>query len=244
MKSEYSGIAIEIKRSLSSSLANLQGPAALAFSGGLDSSVLMAASEFSLNCYTAGIKGSRDLDNSREATHFMGFTAEEITLSENQVIEYARMVKSLDPMIEDRELGYEVVLTSVLDHIREVTLVTGQGADEIFYGYHRFLDDPDLTNEAHMRKLFSRTLKREKRIAGYFGKILITPYLDEGVITAVSGLKRSDHISGNKNKIVLREVAESYSIPVEIRERAKKAAQYGSGVNKIILRAVKEGAIG
>lgn len=243
MNLQLSETVQEIREILSRHMKDLPAQSAIGFSGGLDSTVLMVASDFSLKAYTAGVTGSVDLVNSRSAAARLGFNTDEIVLSGANIMRYARIIRELDPGTENNELGYEVVLASVLENIVEDTLVTGQGADEIFYGYRRFIDDPSLTNEAHMEKLFRRTLARESRMAQYFGKHLSTPYLSDDMLRATRELKREDNISGSKNKIVLRYVAASLGIPVDIRERPKKAAQYGSGANKIILRSIRRGAV-
>lgn len=239
MESQLSDTVLSIRDILSHNLRNLQENTAIGFSGGLDSTVLMAASDLSPKAYTVGVAGCTDFSNSRSASSMLGFHIEEIILSDSQILQYARLLRELDPEIENGEIGYEVVLATLLDNITEDTLITGQGADEIFYGYRRFIDDPSLTNKAHMEKLFKRTLPRESKLAEYFDKKLVTPYLSEEMLEATKLLKRGDNISAGTNKIVLREVAALLGIPAEIVGRDKKAAQYGSGVNRIILRSIR-----
>lgn len=225
-----------IANSLRSETGDLVQEGALGFSGGLDSTILLAASSFRLHGYTVGLPGSMDIENSRSAAEIFGITIQEIVISEDDVLSYGKTVRGIDPGITPQEIGYEIVLSALLDHIKEDVLFTGQGADELFYGYRRFIDDPGMDNSGHLKKLYEVTLKREKRIADHYGKVLVTPYLNREVVRIASGKGRESHISGHRNKIILREVAASLGIPPVLYERKKKAAQYGSGVSRVIRR--------
>ena len=177
---------------------------------------------------------SRDFENAVKASRLLNFTLNHIDLDEIDLKSYIEIVKEIDPDISNSELGYELVLTILLDRIPEKTVYTGQGADELFFGYRRFLDDPGLDNADHMNKLFTVTLPRELKIADYFGKTLKAPYLESNIAKLVAPLPREDHFAGETNKAILRAVASLKGLPPEIISLKKKAAQYGSGINKRI----------
>ncbi len=235
-----SGISAEIASQLTSILSAIVEDSgsgtAIAFSGGLDSSVLMAASSMKLKAYTAGFPDSMDLKNSRESASFLGLNVTEIFLDVELVARYRDIVRRIDPGITPTELGYEIVLSAILDNVHEETVVTGQGADEIFYGYRRFLDEESLDNSAYLMKLHGRTLPREMKIAAHFGKQLETPFLHPQIVKLASSAPRSEHISQGRNKVLLRNAARLMGVPEAIAERPKKAAQYGSGVSKALRR--------
>ena len=168
------------------------------------------------------------------AAQLLGRNCREIIVSRGDVVGYARTVMEIDPEIDLRDLGFETVLAAVLDRTDEKTLITGQGADELFYGYSRFIFDPEMANKDALEKLFKITLPRETRIASYFGKRLICPYLESG-ISEIQGISmRENNISGTENKLILRQVSSVLGIPSEIASKKKKAAQYGSGFMKIL----------
>ncbi len=233
---DVSEVAARIANQLKLLLGDLSQKSALAFSGGLDSTVLMVASGKTLVPYTAGFPESKDILNSRQTADILKFKMNEIQLNLESLRKYRDVVMELDPRTTLSEIGYEIVLSAVLDRTSEKTVVTGQGADEIFYGYRRFLDDSELMNSGHLEKLYVRTLPREKKIAAYYGKKLVTPYLDKQVTDLVSPFDRNAHIIGNRNKVILREVARCLGIPELITERPKKAAQFGSGVSKALIK--------
>ena len=207
---------------------------AVAFSGGLDSSVIFALCPENFSAYVAGVSDSGDVNNAMGAAQLLGRNCREIIVSRGDVVGYARTVMEIDPEIDLRDLGFETVLAAVLDRTDEKTLITGQGADELFYGYSRFIFDPEMANKDALEKLFKITLPRETRIASYFGKRLICPYLESG-ISEIQGISmRENNISGTENKLILRQVSSVLGIPSEIASKKKKAAQYGSGFMKIL----------
>jgi asparagine synthase (glutamine-hydrolysing) len=210
------------------------GKSAIAFSGGLDSTILLALSEFRLKPYTVGFPDSHDLERSRHVADELGFRIVEIVLDIQDLKRSIPALKALDPKITNAEMGYELVLYHVLEGCSEDTLVTGQGADEIFYGYRRFMDDPGLTNAGYLDKLFHVTLPREVRIADQKSKRLLTPYLDPELVRNFSALPRELNVSGGVNKIMLRTLAMGIGLPEEVWAFRKKAAQYGSGIQPYI----------
>ncbi|EQD31486.1 glutamine-hydrolyzing asparagine synthase, partial [mine drainage metagenome] len=129
-----------------------------------------------------------------------------VEVSEYQVLEVAKKIMAIDPGITMKDLGFETVLYLTLSGIREDTLVTGQGADEIFYGYHRFLTGSSGTNDTSIRKLLNTTMPREKKIAESLHKKIIAPYLEDGIFE-YSSLGIGKHIVEGTNKFLLRSAA-------------------------------------
>lgn len=212
---------------------------ALGFSGGLDSTILMAASGLALNPYTVGFASSKDMENATNAANALGFQLKKVILDDIDINEYIKIMKDIDSGISKSDMGYELVLMILLDRIEEDYLITGQGSDELFYGYRRFIDEPNLRNKHHLYKLYSDTLPREQKIADYFGKHLVTPYLNEEIVSIAQDLPKELNVDGERNKIILRNVAENLGIPERIRETRKKAAQYGSGISKFLRNAAE-----
>lgn len=206
---------------------------AFALSGGIDSSLLLIAIGKRNRAYSIGTEGSQDFAYADGLCRFLGTTLNKVTVDEDDILEASSIVKKIDPEIPFLDLGFETVLALLLSSIREDSLVTGQGADEIFYGYAKFSDGREENNLKSLTKLNSVTLPRERKIADYFGKTLIAPYMQNGIPEYFSGLHRNIHTSLEKNKIILREAGRMEGLPEKIFSRNKKAAQYGSGIKKI-----------
>lgn len=167
----------------------------------------------------------------------MGFSTVDILLDDQYTKNAASAIRKIDPGIPTAELGYEIVLYAILDHAPLERLVTGQGADELFYGYRAFIDNPLMSNERHLKDLFEVTLPRETRLAEEFSKTLLTPYLSPRILEISRSLGRDRNVIGSRNKSPLRDAAIAAGLPEEIAERPKKAAQYGTLVQKR-LRAI------
>ena len=210
------------------------GKASMAYSGGLDSSVLLALAPKTVIPYTLGDEASKDYSNSKDGALKLGFSVVSIPMSSVNLESYVNTVMEIDPEIRKKDLGYEVVLAALLDNMEGKEVITGQGADEIFYGYNIFREHPEMDNSLHMKKLFRETIPREEAIAEHFGKKLITPYLSAEILKIMENVDRSTNFSGDVNKAILRSAALRAGLPPEIAERKKTAAQYGSGLMKML----------
>ena len=169
-------------------------PCAIAYSGGLDSSLILALSDYRYIPYTLGFSDSRDIENVDDASAILKLNPKIILLDEIDIESYISQLLKIDPKITKMEMGYELVLFILMDFIPEKYVVTGQGADEIFYGYRRFIDNPRLKNDTYINRLFNVTLPREKKMAEYYDKELITPYLSQGMLKIRHYITREDNI--------------------------------------------------
>ena len=224
-----------ITNSILQSIGSIDPESAIAFSGGLDSSFIAYLSRGKYGAYVCGITESHDVRAARKSAQILGLKCHEIIVDEQEIIEAALAVKKIDPGINLTDLGYETVLALLLERTDEKILVTGQGSDEIFYGYNRFKEKPDLDNSESISKLFEVTLPRETKIANYFGKKLILPYLQDPIIE-IGSLPRSVQIVEGTNKFILRQTAILSGMSRSISMANKKAAQYGSGISRVLAR--------
>lgn len=205
---------------------------AIAYSGGLDSTILLSLCSKWAIPYTLGSEGSRDFTNSGANSGLLGSHPVRIEVESLDLGRYVDIIRSIDPEITKRDIGYEAVLAVLLDQIPEKNIITGQGADELFYGYRKLFDDPGMSNRQHLDKLANETLPRETALASHFGKKLVTPYLDSGIAEIIADVTRDDHFSGEYNKAILRSAGLELGLPESIITVRKTAAQYGSGILK------------
>jgi len=211
----------------------LIGDSAFALSGGIDSSLLFSVLGKGKHAYCVGVKGSQDFVYAEGLCITLKANLTKIYVENSDVIECYRIVKGIDPNISFLDLGFETVLAIILSRISEETLVTGQGADEIFYGYKKFSDGREENNKSSLDKLYKITLPRENQIAEYFGKKLITPYLENRIPEYFSSMDRKVHLGDGNNKLIIREAGRISGLPESIYTRGKKAAQYGTGIRKV-----------
>ncbi len=215
------------------------GTVGVLFSGGLDSTIIArVASDYGhVMLYTIGTEGAHDLLTSQKTAVELGLKWSPIILDEKMIIAnllpLSRLLEDSSPLL----LSYEMPLFIVASHAKENVLLSGQGADELFGGYSRYLMmDDDLLAKGmknDLENLLSHGIANERRIASYFDKSIFHPYLHAEVVRQASLLPLRQCIDGQSRKVVLRDVARLLGLD-QVADRPKKAAQYGSGVMKVM----------
>jgi asparagine synthase (glutamine-hydrolysing) len=219
------------------------GEAAVAFSGGLDSSVvalLVLRRLERTTLYTVGMPGARDLSRSREAAASFGPAVKHvpIELDEKDVVDAASAIRRLIPGCGPLETSFLMPAYIVFLRCRQTAVFTGDGADELFGGYHRYLsmDDQTLVSSlgADARRLLESGIARNRVLASSAGKELRTPFLSNNVVGLASRIPPEMKVRGGVRKLVLRRAAELLGLPPAISNAPKSAAQYGSSVAKVV----------
>jgi len=235
-------------RELMSSLdASIKGTvtgrkAAVAFSGGLDSGIISALAKrhTDVMLYTVGVKDAYDVRASEEMAGILGLPWKHLEISEKVLEEELPRMVQMTGTVNPITISFEVPLYMVLKDSAEKMVLSGQGADELFAGYSKYvgLSEEEFagTVKDDMVRLMSVTLAHEKAVAENFGKTAVYPYLDERVVDFVNRIGIYGVAEGEVRKPLLRDVARSLGYP-ELAERPKKAAQYGSGT-MVTMRAM------
>lgn len=225
--------ALGLIEDLKNTLNSVRDYSALAFSGGIDSTLLMHLSDYRLKAYTVSTGSTKDIQNAVYVSGLLGFDFKPVEVSKGDVLDAYRFLMKLDPSISVQEAGYESVFYLTMKSIDENTLLTGQGSDELFYGYRKYIEQ-EVSNSGDLKKLFEITAPREKLISKALGKKAVMPYLSPGIREIASSMTKDQCIVNGVNKVVVRRAAELSGIPKEVYLMPKKAAQYGSGVQKIL----------
>jgi len=218
---------------------------AIAFSGGLDSGIVAAiAGKYSdITLYTVGAKDAYDVTASKELAEIMKLKWKHIEIKENELEEEMKEMIRITGTVNPITLSFEVPLFYVLKYASENTVLSGQGADELFAGYSKYVDleKNELRDQmkADMLNLMEVTIKHEQSVAKEFGKTLKYPFLDQNVIDIVKTIDIEDLEPKDLRKHVLRDVATLIDQP-EIALKPKKAAQYGSGTMSMIRAIAKK----
>ncbi|AIF69561.1 asparagine synthase [Palaeococcus pacificus DY20341] len=213
------------------------------FSGGLDSSLLaMLASEHSdIILYTAGAEGSVDLEWARKVSEALGLELREYVFDLEDVKEalpkVAFAIEEPNPM--NLAIGIPLYFATKLAREDGVkVLLSGQGADELFGGYAKYLENPSLM-EKDIIEIGEKNLVRDDKIAminSVEGRI---PFLDLNVVRLALRTPLEYKISGRIRKKILRDVALEMGLPKEVAYREKKACQYGSNSQKMLEKISK-----
>lgn len=221
---------------------------AIAFSGGIDSSLVAALAKKyakSIRLYTVGTRGSHDVEVASETAPLLGIEHEVITIGDSEIVDNLRSEIEITGTDSPLTLAFEMPLYCVMKNCRESVILGGQGADELFAGYSKYVGMKDLQMRDEMAKdlakLYIHTKDHESKMGRYFGKTVKYAFLDKEIVA----------LSRNAPTEVLRPIDEDVrkkllsDAAVDLgygflADRKKKAAQYGSGTMDAVRRIVKE----
>ena len=218
-----------------------QGQMAVAFSGGLDSSLLCSLStNIAGKChYTAGLIDSFDIRSARHAAHLMQIELEaiELTLSDVQtLVPYVmEATESRNPLHIAISLPL-YVLSREAKAAGFAKVLSGQGADELFAGYRKYVTLSSVAPEAlraalraDVLNIAKDNLERDNLAAAANSIDVVLPYLDPRLVAFGLRINCALKVRGGVSKYILRRAAEQV-MPRELAHKQKKAMQYGTGV--------------
>ena len=226
------------------------------FSGGLDSSYLalllkeMAENiPLKIKLYAVGVEGSKDVESAIYASKFLNLDLEICTLTEEMIRKaLPSVVKAIG---DDNLMKVGVGLTTYFatkmvaeDGIK--VAISGQGADELFGGYKRYVQSfidgtlnydirEDISNMYHVN------LERDDACSMLNSVDLRLPFLDKALVELVLNIpdnKKIVSMHDDMRKSILRKLAFEEGLDYEIAYRPKKAAQYGTGIDKILRKKI------
>ncbi len=212
-----------------------------ALSGGVDSSLV--AKLAGRECVTVGLAGSHDLRQAARAAALLGLSCTYVEITPQEVEEALPAVVATIPKIEPVSTGIALTQYFIARWAGEQgyeRIITGQGADELFGGYQRYLESAALADDlARDIAGLEEQAARDQSVAALHGTYLSMPYLDMRVVRAALAIPASEKVQGSRRKIPLRTVAERH-IPAELAWYEKKAMQYGSGVWKVLQKLARK----
>jgi asparagine synthase (glutamine-hydrolysing) len=222
----------------------------LLFSAGLDSSLLAwimrdLGREKDLTLYTSGLEGCVDLECVNRVKE--EFEVRTRIIGEEELMNYVRKViyaiEDWNPMKVSVGLPLYAACEAAGDAGLKVVL-SGQGADELFAGYHRYLnmsvDDVEKALITDIQRIAEVNLERDDAVAMASALELRVPYLDKEVVEIALGIPMDYKIKDGRRKHILRLIARRKGVPDFIVKRHKKAIQYATGVEKALRKLARE----
>ncbi len=214
-------------------------PVGVFLSGGLDSSIIayiMKKHSKNLHSFAAGFENSPDILSARRAAEFLGTEHHEYIYNLDEMLEVLPDViyhlESFDaPLVRSSIPGYFVA--KLASRFVKVVL-TGEGADELFSGYH-YLKKFDVKhiNSELMRitaNLHQSNLQRTDRMTMAHSVEGRVPFLDPNFIRLAFSIPPVQKLPDKENtgKLLLRKSFKG-CLPDEILWRAKEKFSAGAG---------------
>ncbi len=229
-------------------LADPEVPVGSFCSGGLDSSLVaaIAAEEIpNLHTFVVGMEDengdlSDDVKAARIAAKHIGSTHHEYIFTEDEYYEalpeVINKLESYDPSLVRCAIPCYFTCKLAAEHVTVV--LTGEGADELFTGYHYMKNFPSdkLNLEARrcIGNLHNINLQRADRMGMLFSLELRVPFLDVAMVDLSMKippeLKIREHNGAKIEKWILREAFQNTNyLPDEILWRYKVQYTQGAG---------------
>lgn len=242
----------------------------LIFSGGVDSTILAVILKdiaekrekdenlkpLHITLYAVGLENSQDISFSKRIAEDLELELKTIIIDEDII---RNSVEDVLTAIEDANImklgvGMTIYLATKAIHEDGIKVaLSGQGADELFGGYNRYLKhfedntlfdayfnlDEEIYHD--IANLYHVNLERDDAVSMANGVELRVPFLDKEVINLALDIPGKFKIKNNEDllrKHIIRELALDIGVPEYIALRPKKAAQYGSGINKKLKKKI------
>ncbi|MDX1279584.1 asparagine synthase-related protein [Shewanella colwelliana] len=219
-------------------------PIGVFLSGGLDSSIIAAlASQYHKNItyFVLGNPDSIDVAMVTKLVNHLGIkrvnyiplpTEQELP---NLIAKIVYVTESYNPSIISNGLATYLLADAAQKEGLKVVL-TGEGADELFAGYHGKLSESEWqsTRSNLINDMCFTELRRLDNCSMANSVEARCPFLDRTVKSIADALEHKNFYSNDQNKVVLRNTFR-YLLPVEIADRKKTSFDVGSGIRKLVV---------
>jgi asparagine synthase (glutamine-hydrolysing) len=230
---------------------------AVAFSGGVDSSVVAVLAEnvgLDVQLVSVGLENQPEVMFAEEAAealdlplHLQTYTVGELEETLAKVLWLIEEPHSVNACIAVPFFWLAETASKLGCHV----LLAGQGADELFGGYQRYLTEYERSGaEAVEQKMFHdvenayrANFQRDNQVCSYHRVELRLPFIDRDVVDFSLRLPlrlKINSVEDRLRKRVLRRVACNLEIPSFMADKPKKAVQYTTGVTKALQRLAKD----
>jgi asparagine synthase (glutamine-hydrolysing) len=228
----------------------------VAFSGGLDSSLVAFLANklgVKVNLLHVSLENQDETGEAIEAAEALNLPLQVDLFKESDMERILPMVVKLIEEADPIKASIGVPFYWVAEKAAEAgfkVLLAGQGADELFGGYQRYVREcckdggeaARTTMFNDVVRIHESNLERDLKITSFHDVELRVPFgsydLAEFALSLPVELK-IENKPDTLRKLVLRKMASNAGLPSAIADKPKKAVQYSTGINNSIKRIAK-----
>jgi asparagine synthase (glutamine-hydrolysing) len=237
-------ISQALTESVRKRLPKKQQSVAVFLSGGLDSSIVASiSSRFreDITYFTLGDEEAQDAIAAQVLVKFLGLKkVVKVPLPEHKelpelISQIVRATESYNPSVVSNGLA-TFLLARATNQAGIKVVLTGEGADELFGGYHAFRQD-EPWKETRERLISDMTFTELRRLDMACMANSVEPrcpFLDKSVKALSDQMQYEDLYNDDMNKVALRK-AFSDLLPPEILKRKKTSCDVGSGIRAMVV---------
>jgi asparagine synthase (glutamine-hydrolysing) len=229
---------------------------AVAFSGGLDSSVvafLAGKCGVKVNLLHVSLENQPETEEAMKAADELDLPLQ-VDLFKDSDVEavlpkVVDLIEEPDPIKASIGVSFYWVAQKAAE-AKFTVVMAGQGADELFGGYQRYVTECCKDGGEAVRKtmfgdvarIHESNLERDLKITGFHNVELRVPFASFDLVEFALGLPVELKIeckADTLRKLVLRKMALDAGLPASIADKPKKAVQYSTGINDAVKRIAK-----
>ncbi len=221
----------------------------LLFSGGVDSALIALISKQlrrDFLCISGGFKDSHDVVLAKQITESLNLKTEFIYFDNLNMLDALKKSKRITRKSDVVNIEVGAVSFLLLKNSKKAEVfdyvATGLGAEELFIGYQKYAtaENPYNASIKGLKEIYKKDILRDQRVCRQFSKRLILPFLHPRIIETALRIPIESKLKDGYKKYCLRVVTINLGLKREWAFERKKAAQYGTQIDKEIAKIAKK----